>query len=84
MKENIKIQIIAILQVVFGYLLLASVLEFLYPAGTGMGQVKITFFVYFSVLFRIETHPTALYNPFTCNVVWRNWISKLNKKTEEY
>ena len=37
MKENIKIQIIAFLQVVFGYLLLASVLEFLYPTGMGMG-----------------------------------------------
>ena len=84
MKENIKIQIIAILQVIFGYLLVASVLEFLYPTGMGMGQTKITFFIYFSILFRIEPHPTALYNPFTCNIVWRNWINKLHRKTEEH
>lgn len=83
MKENIKIQIIAILQVIFGYLLVAAFLELLYPIGMGMGQTKITFFIYFSILFRVESHPTVLYNPFTCNVVWRSWINKLHRKTEE-
>lgn len=83
MKENIKIQIIAFLQVIFGYLLVASVLEFLYPTGAGTGKVKIIYFIYFSVLFRVEPHPTVLYNPFTCNIVWRNWINKLNRKSEE-
>lgn len=84
MKENIKIQIIAILQVIFGYLLVAAFLELLYPTGMGMGQTKITFFIYFSVLFRIETHSTSLYNPFTFNVVWRDWINRLNRKNEEF
>ena len=82
MKENIKIQIIAFLQVIFGYLLVAGFLELLYPTGIGAGKVKIIYFIYFSVLFRIEPHPTSLYNPFTCNIVWRNWINKLNRKVE--
>lgn len=84
MKENIKIQIIAFLQVIFGYLLVAAFLELLYPTGEGVGKVKIVYFIYFSVLFRVEPHSTSLYNPFAFNVFWRNWINKLNRKNEEY
>lgn len=80
--KNLIIQIIALLQTCFAYILIFCLMELCSPQGTHTGHVKIALFLYFVLLVKVEPHPTNLYNPFVFSAHWRSWIENLNKITE--
>ena len=67
--------LIATMQMIFGYLLFAAILNLILPAHTG--NIKIVAFGAFLVFVRISEHPTNYYNPFAFSLGFRSWVHVL-------
>lgn len=67
--------IIATMQMIFGYILFASILNLILPAHTG--NIKITLFGAFLVFVKVSKHPTSHYNPFAFHLAFRSWVHVL-------
>ena len=64
--------LIATIQMVFGYLLFAAILNLLLPEHTG--NIKIVIFGAFLAFVRLAEHPTSYYNPFAFSLGFRGWV----------
>lgn len=67
--------LIATIQIVFGYILFASILNLILPIHTG--NIKITLFGAFLLFLKVSEHPTSYYNPFAFSLAFRNWVHVL-------
>jgi hypothetical protein len=67
--------LIATTQMIFGYILFASILNLILPAHTG--NIKIVLFVAFLVFIKVSEHPTSHYNPFAFSLEFRSWVHVL-------
>ena len=64
--------LIATMQMIFGYILFASILNLILPAHTG--NIKITLFGAILVFVKVSEHPTSHYNPFAFSLSFRTWL----------
>ena len=67
--------LIATIQMVFGYLLFAAILNIVLPTHTG--NIKIVLFDAFLVFVNVSEHPTNYYNPFAFSLGFRSWVHVL-------
>lgn len=74
--------LIATMQIIFGYILFASILNLILPAHTG--NIKIVIFGAFLMFVNVFEHPTSHYNPFAFSLSFRTWVHVLfGSKYEE-
>ena len=74
--------LIATMQMIFGYILFASILNLILPAHTS--NIKIMIFGAFLVFINVSEHPTSHYNQFAFSLSFRTWVHVLfGSKYEE-
>ena len=67
--------LIATIQIIYGYVLFAAILNLILPAHTG--NIKIVVFGTFLVFIKVAEHPTSYYNPFAFSLSFRSWVHVL-------
>ena len=64
--------IIATMQIIFGYILFASILNLILPEHTG--NIKIVLFGAFLMFVNVSEHLRSHYNPFAFSLGFRDWV----------